>query len=115
MKKISTIIVFLAFLSGCSSVSQGGYYWGDYSSTYFSLVKDRNADTVSRRVVALEDIVSKSADRDIRVPPGIHAELGMLYAEEGREAEGFAQFEREVALYPEAKPFIERLIARKQP
>ncbi len=112
MKYLALVIAVLVS-TGCAQVSQGGYYWGQYSESYFALVKDRNQETVMQRITALEEIVSESASRDIRVPPGIHAELGMVYAEVGREEESLGQFETEVAIYPESKPFIERLVSRQ--
>jgi hypothetical protein len=99
-------------VAGCSSVSQGGYYWGNYSVSYFEMVKDRSPETIAKRISALEEIIEQSEERDLRVPPGIYAELGMFFVEDGRKEDGMVQFENEIAVYPESKPFIERLVSR---
>jgi len=112
MKMRIVLAGLILALAGCSSVSQGGYYWGNYSLSYFEMVKDRSAETIAKRISALEDIIAQSKERDLRVPPGIHAELGMLFVEEGRTEDGMVQFQNEVSVYPESQPFIERLVSR---
>jgi hypothetical protein len=106
------LLTLIVLITGCSSVSQGGYYWGNYSLSYFEMVKDRTPETVSRRITALEEIIDGSSERELRVPPGVHAELGMLFIDSGRNEEGVAQLEAEIAVYPESKPFIDRLLSR---
>jgi hypothetical protein len=100
------------FLSGCSGVSAGGYYWGDYSTSYFALVKEASDENKSGRVLALEDIVQKSIDKGIRVPPGVYAELGVMYADRGDIELGITTLRAEIETYPESAIFVNRWIER---
>ena len=112
MKKRAAItLALLALLGACTTVSQGGYYWGAYSPTYFEMVKNPSPETTERRLEALTDIIEVSADKGLRVPPGIYAERGMMFIETDK-TRAMSDFQAEIAAYPEAEPFIERLVAR---
>ena len=98
------------FLTGCSSVSHGGYFWGKYSYTYHDLIKNPSEETRLNHEKTLRNIIQKSAEKELRVPPGIHAELGNLLADSDRVDEAIANFETEMSIYPESRVFLERLL-----
>ncbi len=96
------------FLAGC--VPKQTYYMGDYSETLYILEKDKNEEALLRHRQELETIISESGTRDLPVPPGIYAELGYLRLKENKAKEAIQLFQMESQLYPESKPFMERLI-----
>lgn len=113
MRKIVGVLTITAVLalSGCATVTEAGYYWGNYSSTLYNYVKNPSDETVAAHVEELEEIINESAARDLRVPPGVHAELGYIRAKQGDEATSLAHYESEMTLYPESRLFLERVVA----
>jgi hypothetical protein len=83
---------------------------GGYSQTLYALEKDKSEEALLKHKQELEAIISESQTRDLPVPPGIYAELGYLRLKENRSQEAIQLFETESKLYPESKPFMERLI-----
>jgi hypothetical protein len=98
-------------LGGCATVTEAGYYWGDYSKTLYKYTKAPTEQTLAEHTVELERIIEESNKRDLRVPPGIHAELGYIKARTGNAALATAHYESEMQLYPESRLFLERLTA----
>ena len=113
MTKNLWLVVGLCFLFvGCAGVSQGGDYWGKYSYTYHDMLKNPGEKSKAAHEATLRDIIEKSAEKEIRVPPGIHAELAHLLSKKGEDSDALAQFEEELKHYPESKIFLERLISK---
>lgn len=111
MKKSITAVAIVCILaSGCTPISHGGYYWGKYSYTYHELIKNPSEETRTNHENSLREIIEKSEEKSIRVPPGIHAELGNFLAESNRADEAIAHFEIEMSIYPESRVFLERLL-----
>ena len=80
---------------------------------FLSKVKNGEFDEYPARINhenSLREIIEKSDEKGIRVPPGIHAELGNLLSESNRTDEAIAHFEVEMSIYPESKVFLERLL-----
>lgn len=109
--KIKTIIAFvLVFaISGCAAQNGINYYWGDYSKTLYSLKKEPGPEVEQRHIEELEKIISKSTEKGYRVPPGIEAELGYRYAQQGQKELASSHFQAELATYPESRLFVEKL------
>jgi len=106
----SCLVASLFFLGGCAAtVTEAGYYWGDYSQTLYKYTKDPNETTLAAHVEELEDIISTSDEKGLKVPPGIHAELGYIKARQGNDALAMGHYEKEMSLYPESRLFLERL------
>lgn len=113
MKKLISIALVLA-LSGCVNVSESGYYWGDYSHTYYSFLKEPNKETIAKHYESLIDIVETSSEQNLRVPAGIYAELGYIHSQKGEAETALAFYAKEVELYPEAALFIGALIEQQK-
>lgn len=106
---ILALIISLGVLQGCATVTDAGYYWGGYSGTLYKYTKDPNETTLANHVEELQKIIAVSREKSLRVPPGIYAELGYIMARKGNDVEAAAQYENEMALYPESRIFLERL------
>ena len=112
MSKSLALVVFLvALVSGCSTVSPGGYFWGNYSYTYHDLIKEPSTESRAAHQKSLRNIITESQEKSLRVPPVIHAELGNLLAFDNQTDAAVAEFNKEVKLYPESRIFIERLLS----
>ncbi len=109
--KILIAAIVLATLSGCSSISKGGYYWGDYSTSYYDYLKNPTEEQLISRIESLEEIIVKSGELDLRTPPAVHAELGQAYMKQGLVEKAKEHFRSEVSLYPESELFVRRLVS----
>jgi hypothetical protein len=107
-------VAVVLLLSGCATVTEAGYYWGDYSSTLYKYTKSPSDETLTAHIEELEKIISESDERDLRVPPGVHAELGYIKARQGDDTGSMAHYQSEMTLYPESRLFLERLIATNE-
>ena len=105
------LISCVLLATGCTTVTEAGYYWGDYSSTLYKYTDQPSEETLAAHVEALNDIVEVSSEKGLRVPPGIYAELGYISAKKGEDTTSKAYYEAEVENYPESQPFLERLIS----
>lgn len=92
-------------LSGCADDSPRQlYYWdGAYtSSVYEYLTQEGDAGA---QIAALEQSLQKAYQRVAKVPPGLHAHLGLLYLSQGNGAKFKAYVEKEAELYPESRDY----------
>tara|TARA_B100000787_G_C16191211_1_gene297632 strand:- start:1438 stop:1791 length:354 start_codon:yes stop_codon:yes gene_type:complete len=109
MKLYSILIMtFVIFVSGCATPNTG-YYWENYSGTLYNFKKNPSEATKQKHIKELEKIIQKAANKGSRVPPGIHAELGYMLAQQGDKAPAIEQLQKEAITYPESKNFIERI------
>lgn len=97
---------FIAF--GCATANKM-YYWGDYSNSLYSCRKQATEENLLKHKQILENIIEESNKNDLRVPPGVYAELGYIYFRQNRNDEALKYFELEARTYPESKVFIQRL------
>ena len=114
MRELIGVLAIAAVLalSGCATtVTETGYYWGKYSSTLYDYTKNPSDETMAAHVEELEKIITESAERELRVPPGVHAELGYIKAKQGDGGTAMTHYESEMALYPESRVFLERVLA----
>ncbi len=101
------IILFLSVLTGCAAPTM--YYWGDYSKSLYSYRKNATEANLLKHKQILENIVEESNNRNLRVPPGVYAELGYIYFRQNKNEEAIKYYELEERIYPESKVFMQRL------
>ena len=92
-------------LSGCADdPPRQLYYWdGAYtSSVYEYLTQEGDAGA---QIAALEESLQKAYQRAAKVPPGLHAHLGLLYLSQGNGAKFKVYVEKEAQLYPESRDY----------
>lgn len=96
--------------TGCAKPN-AMYCMDNYSSTLYACRKNPAQEQQDKHIKAMQDIVAKSEQRNLPVPPGIFAELGYINLKAGQMAEAKKYFEAENRLYPESKVFTARLLA----
>lgn len=96
--------------TGCAKPN-AMYCMDNYSSTLYACRKNPSQEQQDKHIKAMQDIVAKSEQRNLPVPPGIFAELGYIHLKAGQMAEARKYFEAENRLYPESKVFTTRLLA----
>ncbi len=106
------IIVSLLFLSGCVKPANDIYYWGEYEQLIHDMyVEPGKADAVMQ-IEKLTADIQKAEGAGKPVPPGMYAHLGLMYAAQGKSAQGKAALLEEQKLYPESSTFVQGLIDR---
>ena len=115
--KMFSKLFFLLFISvafiGCAQ-QKPMYYWGNYSDTLYHAKKEPGVETLAKHKEALENIVEESNNRNLRVPPGVYAELGYLYAAQNNSKKAIELFSLEKTTYPESTIFMDRLIMQTE-
>lgn len=106
IKKLALVGV-ISLISACAPVSR--FEWGTYENTLYALSKTPNAREAykSSLVAAI-----RRGESTNRVAPGLNAELGYLFMEDGQTAEAIQYFETEKLLFPESGIFMDGVIAR---
>ena len=107
------LAVSVLLLGACATQQPTAYYWGTYQTTvyeHFQASKISPDEQIGR----LKTIIGEAESRAQPVAPGVHAHLGMLYAETGRITEARGEFETEKQLFPEAEPFMTFLLKQSK-
>jgi len=105
-------LVSMVLTTGCATRQQDLYYWGEYEQLIQNAyLKPGSADT-GTQIEKLTADIQKAAATGKRVPPGIYAHLGLLYALEGKDSQSKAAFKQEEDLYPESRTLIEGMLKR---
>ena len=110
-----SVIVGLALgllCSGCATQRQPMYAWGKYSDSLYQSKKNETPETYEQHVQVLENIVTESKARNLRVPPGVYAELGYVYLTRNNPAKSIELFTLEKQTYPESAVLMDCLISR---
>lgn len=106
---VAVIALSVLTLAGCSNISEAGYYWGNYAVTLYAYQKSPSAETLAQHEKELRDIIEYSKENQLKVPPGIYAELGYIEQNRGESDNALGFYREEMATYPESQSFLERL------
>lgn len=108
----SMAVAGLFVLGGCASQQKTLYYWGDYQGQVYEYLKTTEGGDVSKQASILEQGAEQAAAENRPLPPGYHAQLGMLYYAEGKPDQAAEQLGLEKAQYPESTAFVDRLLRK---
>ena len=97
MNKIIFALVLLISLSACQTKSL--YHWGDYSQTAYKYVMEPSDKTRLKHQQSMLDIVVTANKKNIKVAPGIYAELGLLAMENNKINQAIAYYQQEAENY----------------
>ena len=106
-------------LQACTSAPPTLYQWHDYSARTHDYLQTHGntADTPSRdaSLKTMQDSLADFQNEKHRAPPGYHAHLGLLYAQQGDLAQYSEALETEKALFPESTVFMNYLMNNINP
>lgn len=114
MKVINIVSAVMAALliASCAQKKETVYYWGDYQSSLYSYYKhDKSPE---QQIESLNAVVEQAKAKNKPVPPGLHAQIGLLYVETGRPDLAFQQFTTEKARFPESAAYMDFLMRNKE-
>ena len=110
MRIVLSICVLVLF-SGCATkVSNSNLYWGNYSNTLYMVKKEPSDATNAAHEEELQSIVEKSKEMNLRVPPGIYAELGLYALERGDKKTAHNYFIMEQRTYQEGGVLMQQAL-----
>jgi hypothetical protein len=107
-KTIFTIAIVLCLVS-CST-QKPLYSWYNYNVTSYNFLKNADKKSTQQMIETYQKIIEKQKGARHIVPPGIYADYGFLLLQANKEKEGKAMLMQEIALYPESKIFIDRIL-----
>ena len=111
MKAKLTIIALTALLAaGCANTVKPMYDYADYSESFYAMKRDTGAESEAEWKSSLEEIITSAETKQLRVPPGVFANLGYLHLKANDEPKAISYFEMEMKTYPEATVFMTGLI-----
>lgn len=99
-------------VSGCQTDL---YYWGRYEEAIHYAYAHSDEWDRSGLIDLMESDRSRARKAEKPLPPGWHAHLGLLYHNDGQPDRALAEFAAEKQLFPEATPFMNRLLDQQSP
>ncbi|AXG48872.1 DUF4810 domain-containing protein [Photorhabdus laumondii subsp. laumondii] len=112
MKKAGLLLAAMT-LAGCVTQPKTIYEWDKYQPTIYQYYQQDKMG-FEEQLQALQQVIERAKAKDKSVPPGLHAQIGLLYSKTGRVSEAFHQFEIEKKLFPESAPFMDFLLSKNK-
>ncbi len=109
MIKIIVISITILFLASCTT-QKPLYSWDKYEITSYNYLKNSDEKSTQELIETYQNIIEKQKGTRGVVPPGVYADYGFILLQNNKSEEGKAMLLKEVALYPESKIFIDRII-----
>jgi len=110
MKSSFKFLLIAILMVSCAPPSL--YYWGDYPNTLYKYRKNTDDSSLTKHVEELEKIINISKRRNIKVAPGLQAELGYHYLMMNKLDEARAMFDLERVVYPESSVLMGKMIEK---
>jgi hypothetical protein len=114
MLQLILLLALAALATGCVQTQRPMYHWCNYSDSLYGCKKNDGAETLAQHQAVLEKIISESKELNMRIPPGVCAELGYLYAAQNRSHEAIKLFAQERQTYQESAILMDRLISQTE-
>jgi hypothetical protein len=114
VRHIFLLMSGLASLSlvGCATAPKSLYSWGEFpQQTYLSLSLPEKA-MPQDQVLKLEKDIEKAKAKNLAVPPGMYAHLGLQYLNMNDAPRAIQYFELERQVYPESTVLMDRLLKK---
>jgi hypothetical protein len=94
-------------VAACATPSR--FEWGDYENSLYAFSKAPQARESYRK--SLQVAIARGEETK-RLAPGMYAELGYLFLEDNNNADAIANFQKEMAAFPESRVFLSSVVAR---
>jgi len=109
MRKGLILFALLAILASCTT-QKPLYTWGNYEITSYNYLKNTDEKSIQELIENYQQVIENQKGTRGIVPPGVCADYGFILLQEGKKEEGKEMLMKEIALYPESKIFIERIL-----
>lgn len=106
--KLLAIILGAAVLTGCAN-SSTMYKWGNYDAMLYQSYK--NPEKVLELQKGLETHITNMEQSNVKVAPGLYAELGTLYMQSGDSVRAVGMYTKERDSWPESKGLMDAMIS----
>lgn len=110
VRAVATVAMSLA-LSACAHQPQM-YSWDSYQLAVYSYLQ-ADGDP-SKQIQSMEKNIETARAANKPLPPGFHAQLGMLYLQSGKGSDAVEEIQKEKAEFPEATTYMDFLLKRKE-
>lgn len=110
MKKGLILFALLAILASCTTTKTPLYTWGNYETTSYNYLKKSDEESTQKLIENYQKVIETQKGTRGVVPPGVYADYGFTLLQIGKTEEGKEMLTKEIALYPESKIFIERIL-----
>jgi len=107
LRSCAGLVLGCTLLAGCSG-PKTLYQWESYQPQVYGYLK---GDSKEEQITALERDLEKIKAKNGAVPPGYHAQLGLLYSSLGKDDQMIQQFRTEKALFPESTAYMDFLMS----
>lgn len=105
IKRHTLSIASSLLLTACVSAPSTTYYWGNYEPAIYHQFTEESSP--EEQIDALEKDLAAAQKSNQAIPPGLHAQLGMLYIQTGKESTGYEHFHLEKTLFPESAHYLD--------
>lgn len=111
MKKLTSIACFAILIAACSPTKQL-YNWKGYDDAVYEYTKNSDEKSTESLIKLYDKLINNSGGTRQTPPPGVCADCGYLLLKKGETEKGKELLVKETLLYPESKPFIDRILIR---
>ncbi|ENW89923.1 DUF4810 domain-containing protein [Acinetobacter dispersus] len=112
MKKILFTSLITFGLVGCAAGPQPLYSWGSYTQQTYLMYNQPEKATPSAQIIKLEAEIEKAKAKNLAVPPGLYAHLGLLSLQVNNAQKAVEYFQLERQVYPESTVLMDRLLRK---
>ncbi|OTG83850.1 DUF4810 domain-containing protein [Acinetobacter sp. ANC 4648] len=114
MKKLYLVLGGLACLNlvGCVSAPKSLYSWGVYPQQSYLMLSIPEKTSPQEQIAKLEKDIEKAKAKNLAVPPGLYAHLGLIYLNIQNAPRAAEYFELERQVYPESTVLMDRLLKK---
>ncbi|MCH7390504.1 DUF4810 domain-containing protein [Acinetobacter dispersus] len=112
MKKILFTSLITIGLVGCAAGPQPLYSWGSYTQQTYLMYNQPEKATPSAQIIKLEAEIEKAKAKNLAVPPGLYAHLGLLSLQVNNAQKAVEYFQLERQVYPESRVLMDRLLRK---
>lgn len=109
----SGLAMLLLVLAGCATQPKTLYNWDQYQTTVYQYYQSDKVGP-EQQIASLKESIEKSRATNKQVPPGLHAQLGLLYANTGNTDQSFQEFNTEKTLFPESAAYMDFLLKKNK-
>jgi hypothetical protein len=109
MSKNLIFLALIGMLASCS-IQKPLYTWGDYEPTSYNYLRNSDEKSMQKLIENYQKIIENQKGSRGIPPPGVCADYGFILLQGGNAEEGREMLRKEIALYPESKIFIDRVL-----